>query len=346
MKKILMDLNLEEIEKITLDLNEKKFHSKQIFDAVFAGKQIDEITNISKSFREKLNKEYIANPIKIHTKITSKDKTIKYVYELLDGNIIEGVLMSYHHGNTICISTQVGCRMGCQFCASGLNGLIRNLSAGEMLGQVLAVNRDIGGSKDNRKITNIVLMGSGEPLDNYDEVVKFIKLVNEEFCLNISQRSISLSTCGLPDKIKKLADDGLSITLTISLHSPTDEVRKQIMPIAKRYELKELMDSVKYYFNKTRRRIIFEYALIKGVNDSFECADKLKELTKGLSCHINLIPLNSVKEKDLLGTAKHQIYAFNERLKKLGVSSTVRRTMGDDIEGACGQLRAKILKQT
>lgn len=345
MKTNLLDLNIKEIEKITLDLGEKKFRSKQIFDAIFSGKQIEEITSLSKDLREKLKQSYIANPVKIYTKIISKDNTIKYVYEMQDGNLVEGVLMGYKHGNTICVSTQVGCRMGCEFCASGLDGLIRNLTAGEILGQVLAVNRDIGGSKNERKITNIVLMGSGEPLDNYDEVVKFIRLVNEKYCLNISQRNISLSTCGLPDKIRRLAEDGLSITLTISLHAPTDEIRKQIMPIARRYELAELMDSIKYYFTKTKRRIIFEYAMIKGVNDTFECAEKLRDITRNLSCHINLIPLNNVPEKGLLGTEKHQIYAFSDKLKELGASATVRRTMGEDIEGACGQLRNKIVKR-
>lgn len=343
MKKCLLDLSLEEIEKIVIDMGEQKFHAKQIFDAIFSGKQINEITNISKAMRDKLQENFVANPIKIHTKLVSKDNTIKYVYDLADNNLIEGVLMSYHHGNTICVSTQVGCRMGCKFCASSLNGLIRNLTAGEMLGQVLLANREVGGTRENRKITNIVLMGSGEPLDNYDEVVKFIKLVNEKFCLNISQRNISLSTCGLSDKIKKLADDGLSVTLTISLHAPTDEIRKKIMPIAERYSLKEIFESVKYYFEKTGRRIIFEYSMIKGLNDSFDCAEKLRQLTSNLSCHINLIPLNSVEERELMGTGKHQVYAFCEKLQSLGASASVRRTMGEDIEGACGQLRNKII---
>lgn len=343
MKKCLLDLSLEEIEKIVIDMGEQKFHAKQIFDAIFSGKQINEITNISKAMRDKLQENFVANPIKIYTKLVSKDNTIKYVYDLADNNLIEGVLMSYHHGNTICVSTQVGCRMGCKFCASSLNGLIRNLTAGEMLGQVLLANREVGGTRENRKITNIVLMGSGEPLDNYDEVVKFIKLVNEKFCLNISQRNISLSTCGLPDKIKKLADDGLSVTLTISLHAPTDEIRKKIMPIAERYSLKEIFESVKYYFEKTGRRIIFEYSMIKGLNDSFDCAEKLRQLTSNLSCHINLIPLNSVEERELMGTGKHQVYAFCEKLQSLGASASVRRTMGEDIEGACGQLRNKII---
>lgn len=342
MKKCLLDFSLNEIEKIVSEMGEQKFHAKQIFEAIFSGKNIDEISNISKKMREKLEKDFISIPLTINTKLVSKDKTIKYVYKLEDGNLIEGVLMSYHHGNTLCVSTQVGCRMGCKFCASGLNGLVRNLTAGEMLGQVLMVNKDVGGTKEDRKITNVVLMGSGEPLDNYDEVVKFIKLINEKYCLNISQRNISLSTCGIPDKMKKLADDGFSVTLTISLHAPTDDIRNQIMPISQRYSLKEIMDSARYYFEKTGRRIVFEYALIKGLNDSFEQAEELRNLTKNLSTHINLIPLNSVKERGLIGTGKHQVYAFCDKLTSLGASASVRRTMGEDIEGACGQLRNKI----
>ncbi|MDD4110275.1 MAG: 23S rRNA (adenine(2503)-C(2))-methyltransferase RlmN [Clostridia bacterium] len=345
MKKCLLDFNLNEIEKIVSEMGEQKFHAKQIFEGIFSGKEISEITNISKILREKLSKDFISIPLAIHTKLTSKDNTIKYVYKLEDGNLIEGVLMSYHHGNTLCISTQVGCRMGCKFCASGLNGLIRNLTAGEMLGQVLMVNKDIGGTKEDRKITNVVLMGSGEPLDNYDEVVKFIRLINEKYCLNISQRNISLSTCGIPDKMRKLADDGISVTLTISLHAPTDEVRKKIMPIVERYSLKEVMDSARYYFEKTGRRIVFEYALIKGLNDTYEQAEQLRNLTKNLSTHINIIPLNSVKERGLMGTSKHQVYAFCDRLTSLGASASVRRTMGEDIEGACGQLRNRLEKK-
>lgn len=345
MKKCLLDLSFEEIEKIVCDIGEQKFRAKQIFEAIFSGKQIEDITNISKTLREKLTENYIANPVKIFKKLESKDKTVKYVYQLEDGNIVEGVLMNYHYGNTICVSTQIGCRMGCKFCASGLNGLVRNLTAGEMLGQVLAVNTGLGGTKDDRKITNIVLMGSGEPLDNYDEVVKFLRLVNEKYCLNISQRNISLSTCGLVDKIRQLADDGLSITLTISLHAPTDELRKTIMPIAESYSIKEIMAAAKYYFKKTGRRIVFEYAMIAGVNDSFECAQKLKDITKGFPTHINVIPLNEVKERGLNGPNKHQVYAFCDKLIELGASASVRRTMGEDIEGACGQLRNKLLKQ-
>lgn len=339
----LLNYSLEEITKICEELGEPKFRAKQLFEGISQGKAISEISNISKNLKEKLLEKYNDFPLSLHTKLTGKDGTIKYVYKLTDGNIIEGVFMSYKYGNTLCVSTQVGCRMGCKFCASTLGGLVRNLSAGEILAQVLFVNRDNGGDLKNRKVTNIVLMGSGEPLDNFDNVVKFFNLVSSENGINISQRNISLSTCGLCDKIKELADLNLGITLTISLHAPNDEMRKEIMPIANRWSLKELMKSIRYYFNKTKRRIVFEYSLISGKNDSFDCADELANLLKGLACHVNLIPLNEVKERGMVGTNRKKAYAFMDRLNSHKISATVRRTMGADIEGACGQLRNKIL---
>lgn len=345
MKTSLLDLSFDEVKEIVEKEGQQSFRAKQIFEFAFSGVSIDEMSSLPKSFRSSLSKNYVANPVSIYKKLVSQDKTAKYIYKLQDGNIIEGVLMRYKYGNTICVSTQVGCRMGCKFCASGLNGLVRNLNASEILGQVLAVNRELGGTRENRKITNIVLMGSGEPLDNYDQVTKFLKLVNAPYSLNISQRNISLSTCGLANKIKQLANDGFSITLTISLHSPTDEKRKTIMPIANAYSLKEVAEAAKYYFDKTGRRVVFEYALIDGVNDSFEDAQELRNLLKGFPTHINLIPLNPVAERGLNGTPKHQVYAFQKKLEELGMSATVRRTMGEDIEGACGQLRNKILNQ-
>ena len=340
----LLNYNQEEITKICEELGEPKFRAKQIYEGISQGKAISEITNISKNLKEKLLQQYNDFPLSLHTKLVGKDGTIKYVYKLCDGNIIEGVFMSYKYGNTLCVSTQVGCRMGCKFCASTLGGLVRNLSAGEILAQILFVNKDNGGDLKNRKVTNVVLMGSGEPLDNFDNVVKFIDLVSCEDGINISQRNISLSTCGLCDKIKDLADLDLGITLTISLHAPNDNMRKEIMPIANRYSLKELMQSIKYYFNKTKRRIVFEYSLISGNNDTFECADELANLLKGLACHVNLIPLNEVKERGMIGTNRKKAYAFMDRLNSHKISATVRRTMGADIEGACGQLRNKILK--
>lgn len=340
----LASLTLAEMEALCQDLDEPKFRAKQIYQGIMQGKSISEISNISSELKSKLLERFCDTTIALHTKLVGKDGTVKYVYRLADGNIIEGVYMSYKYGNTLCVSTQVGCRMGCKFCASTLGGLVRNLSAGEILSQILFVNRDNGGDLKNRKVTNVVLMGSGEPLDNFDNVVKFLNLVSDEKGINISGRNISLSTCGLVDKIKQLADMNLQITLTISLHAPNDEMRKTIMPIANRYSIKELIDSTKYYFEKTKRRIVFEYSLIDGKNDTFGCADELSKLLKGLVCHVNLIPLNKVDERGLVGTNRKKAYAFMDRLTQNGISATVRRTMGADIEGACGQLRAKILK--
>lgn len=346
MKKCLLDLHKTDFEDLVSSLNQPKYRANQIYSAVFSGLQIDEITNISKELREKLKEEYVANPVSIYKKFESKDGTIKYALKLQDDEIIECVVLSYKYGRTICLSTQVGCRMGCAFCASGLNGLVRNLSSGEILGEILAVNRDLNGGATKREITNIVLMGSGEPLDNYENVTDFLRKISSPDTLGISQRNISLSTCGLVPKIKQLADDGFSITLTISLHAPNDETRKQIMKIANAYDLKSLIEATKYYFKKTGRRVVFEYAMISGVNDSFEHAKQLAKLVSGYPTHINLIPLNSVKEKNLLATSKKQIYAFKDKLEELGASVSIRRSLGADVEGACGQLRNKLLKNS
>lgn len=339
----LLNYSLEEMEQILQKYNEPKFRAKQIFEGQYLGKGLSEITTIGKNLKQMLMQEFTDFPLSLHTKLVGKDGTVKYVYKLSDGNIIEGVYMSYKYGNTLCVSTQVGCRMGCKFCASTLGGLIRNLTPAEILAQVLFVNKDNGGDLKDRKVTNIVLMGSGEPLDNYNNVVKFLKLVSNEKGINISQRNISLSTCGLVNKIKDLANENLQITLTISLHAPNDEIRQEMMPIANTYPIAELISSVKEYFNKTKRRIVFEYSLVSGKNDSFECADQLAKLLKGIVCHVNLIPLNEVKERGLVGTNKKKAYAFMDRLASHNISATVRRTMGADIEGACGQLRNKIL---
>ena len=253
--------------------------------------------------------------------------------------------MSYKYGNTLCVSTQVGCRMGCKFCASTLNGLARNLSAGEILSQVLVVNNYLGGKVGkNREITNIVLMGSGEPLDNYDNVIKFLHLVSSPDGLNVSPRNISLSTCGIVPNIYRLADEKLQVILTISLHAPNDELRKTIMPIANKYSVNQIVDAAKNYFNKTGRRVVFEYALIDGVNNTVECANELASLVKGFPTHVNLIPLNEVKERDLKTVTHKKAEQFADLLKKHKVSVTIRRTIADDIDGACGQLRNKIIK--
>lgn len=341
----IQDLSLTELQDVCAKFNQPKFRAKQIFENLHLGKTLDEISNIPKELKENLKAEFGDLPIQIIKTLEGKDGTKKFLFKLHDNNLIEGVVLSYEHGNTLCVSTQVGCRMGCKFCASTLNGLIRNLSAGEILGQVLVVNKLLGGNAKERKITNIVLMGSGEPLDNYNNVIKFIHLVNAPEGINIAQRNISLSTCGIVPQINKLAQEGLQIVLTISLHAPTDEIRKTIMPIANKYSIKEIVKSAKNYFEKTGRRIIFEYALTKGVNDTPECAKTLHKLLMGFPNHINIIPLNEVKERELLTVTRKNAYAFAEMLEKLGTSATVRRTMGEDIEGACGQLRAKVLEE-
>ena len=342
----LLDYSYSEIEEIVLSLGEKKFRAKQLFDWLNKGAEFEAMTNLPASFIEKLRGHgYTAQAIHILDVLTSKlDGTKKYLYELSDGNIIEGVLMSYKYGNTLCVSTQVGCRMNCAFCASGLDGLIRNLTPGEILGQVIAVNKD-NQKGTERAITNIVLMGSGEPFDNYDNVTKFLRLVNAEEGLNISMRNISLSTCGLCDKIYKLADDGFNLTLTISLHASTNAKRLEIMPVTKKYSIDDIIKAVKYYFDKTGRRIVFEYAMIQGKNDDIESAKELANLLKGLTCHVNIIPLNYVKERGLNGTSQDAIQKFMDYLEAHKISVTRRRTMGADIEGACGQLRRKYLKK-
>ncbi|MBQ8424927.1 MAG: 23S rRNA (adenine(2503)-C(2))-methyltransferase RlmN [Clostridia bacterium] len=343
--KIIHDLSLTELKRELEEIIEKmpRFRAGQIFNWMSDYATFDEMTNIPNELRQTLKEHYIDEPVKIAKELISKDGTRKFLLELSDGNAVEGVLMEYKYGNTICISTQCGCRMGCSFCATGIDGLARNLTAGEMLGEVLAINKHIGGTKADRKITNIVLMGCGEPLDNYDNVVKFIKLISDKEGFNLSQRNISLSTCGLADKIKKLADEDLGITLTISLHATTDESRKKIMKVANAYNLKELFFAIKYYFEKTKRRIVFEYIEL-DMNTNKDDAIRIKELCKGLSYHMNLIPINStphsVEENPALKPAsKQKSSEFWENLKELGISATTRRTLGSDISGACGQLR-------
>ena len=344
MKRILQDLSLKELEEYIISKNQPKFRAKQIFEGITLGKSIQEMSNIGATLKEILQEDFEETTLTIFLKKESQqDETQKFLYKLSDGNIIEGVLMKYKYGYTLCVSTQVGCRMGCKFCASTLNGLIRNLTSGEILSQVLAVNRMLGGTIKNRKITNVVLMGSGEPLDNYDNVIKFLKLVSSSDGLGISPRNISLSTCGIVEKIKALADENIDITLTISLHASNDETRRQTMPIANKYTIKEVVDAARYYFNKTGRRVIFEYALIKGVNDKNIFANELASILKGFPTHINLIPLNPVKERNLNSTSRKFAYQFCEMLNQLNVSATVRRTMGEDIDGACGQLRNNYL---
>ena len=341
----LLDYSLKEIEKIIESYGEKKYRASQIFSNLYLGKSFSEMTNLSFDLRSKLTENYVSQPCLILDKKVSQDGTIKFLMKLSDNNIIESVLMKYKYGYTICVSSQVGCRMGCKFCASTLGGLVRNLTAGEIVGQVVQVNKFLqGGLKEKRQITNIVLMGSGEPLDNYDNVTKFIRLICDDQTLNISERNISLSTCGIVPNIYQLADDGFKITLTISLHAPNDKIRKQSMPIANKYSIHRIIDACKYYFKRTGRRIVFEYVLIKDLNNRKQDALELRHILKGLPCHVNVISLNAVTERTLEGTTREQAMEFVNELKRLGLSSTLRRTMGQDIDGACGQLRRRYLE--
>ena len=343
--KCLQDLSYSELETLVVELGQPKFRANQLYDLAMRHKEYEEATNLPKALLDALKMEYFATSLKIIERLVGKDGTEKYLYALNDGNVIEGVFMPHRYGNTLCVSTQVGCRMGCAFCASGLGGLIRNLSAGEILGQVLCVNKLQGGTPKDRAITNVVLMGSGEPLDNYQEVTKFLSLLSAEKGINISLRNVSLSTSGLVPKIRELAESNLPVVLTISLHAATDEKRSALMPVNKAYPIKELIESAKYYFEKTHRRVIFEYALVEGKNSDKKSAEELAHLLKGFPCHVNLINLNYVKEKGLRGIKGNYIKEFIENLNKLGISATLRHSMGNDIDGACGQLRVKYLAE-
>lgn len=340
--KNLRDFTYNELEEILTEMSEPKFRTKQIFKWLYDGAEtFDDMTNISKTLREKLKYEYSVNIPKIQQKFVSDiDETRRYLLQLDDGNFIESVLMKYNYGYTICISTQVGCAMGCKFCASTRNGKVRNLTAAEIMGQVLTVQKDLG-----QRISNIVLMGMGEPLDNYDNVIVFLKNVNDPNGINIGHRHISLSTCGLVDRIYELADKELQITLSVSLHAPSDEKRSVIMPVNRKYNISELMKACRYYIKKTNRRISFEYTLIRGVNDTETEARELLKLISGMLCHVNLIPVNEVKETGFKQGNRRAVENFREVLEKGGISATVRREMGADISAACGQLRAAAVEK-
>lgn len=346
MKDCLLNLSFDELKVKIEELGEKSFRTGQIFRSLYLGLDFLEMTDLSKSFREKLSENFDAQPVKILKYLQSIDGTVKFLFALRDGNIIESVLMKYNHGYSLCVSTQVGCRMRCAFCASGLNGLVRNLEPCEILGEVICANKFLsGGLGEKRKIINIVLMGSGEPLDNYDNTVKFLRLVSDKNGINVSQRNISLSTSGIVPKMFTLADEGLSINLTVSLHSPFDEERENIMPVAKTYKINQILDACNNYFDKTGRRYIFEYVLIQGENDTKRHAEGLINLLKGRPCHVNLIRLNEVKENSLKSATDKDAYRFLGFLEKAGLSATVRRRMGEDIDGACGQLRQIYLEE-
>ena len=346
MKECLLNFSFEELQNLIVGLGEKKYRAGQIYKSLHLGLDFSEMTDIPKAFREKLSLDYDAQSVKIIKYLQSVDGTIKFLFALRDGNVIESVLMKYNHGYSLCVSTQVGCRMKCAFCASGLHGLVRNLEPGEILGEVICANKFLsGGLGEKRKVINIVLMGSGEPLDNYDNTIKFIKLVSSREGINVSQRNISLSTSGIVPKMYDLANEDLSINLTVSLHSPFDEERQKIMPVAKTYKINKILDACSNYFDKTGRRYIFEYVLIRGENDTERHAEGLIKILKGRPCHVNLIRLNEVKENDLKSGTDKDAYRFMGVLEKAGLSATVRRKMGEDIDGACGQLRQRYLEE-
>ena len=332
-------LTQEEMKVFVTEIGEKPFRGKQIYQWLHE-KQVtsfDEMTNLSAKLRERLKETAALTVLKEVTVQTSAlDGTKKYLFELEDGNMVESVLMRYHHGNSVCISSQAGCRMGCKFCASTLDGLVRGLTPAEMLEQIYRIGADIG-----ERISNVVVMGTGEPLDNYENLLKFIHILTEEGGLHISQRNLTVSTCGIVPRIRQLADEKLQITLALSLHASTQEKREQIMPVAKAYDLTQVLDACKYYFKQTGRRISFEYSLIEGVNDSAEDVRNLASLLRGMNCHVNLIPVNPIKEREFSQPDTKAVREFQNKLEKCGINVTIRREMGRDIDGACGQLRKR-----
>lgn len=330
-------MNISELTAYIEEIGDKKFRAKQLYQWLHQKlvTDYDAMTNIPSNLREKLKESarlIALTPERVQ--VSKIDGTAKYLFKLWDGNLIESVLMKYKHGNSVCISSQVGCRMGCRFCASTLDGLERNLEPSEMLDQIYRIQALTG-----ERVDNVVVMGSGEPFDNYDNLLKFIELLNSEDGLNISARNITVSTCGLVPRIRQLADEHLQITLAISLHAPNDELRKTLMPIANKYSIEEIFDACRYYLSMTNRRITFEYSLVRDVNDTKECAKQLTELVRNMNCHINLIPVNPIKERDFKQTQPEFVERFKNKLEKNGINVTVRREMGRDIDGACGQLR-------
>jgi len=327
----------EEIETAILEMGEQKFRAKQIFQWLHRGaRNFDEMTNLSAALREKLTARFTLHAPELMEKQESTDGTIKYLWQLSDGNSIETVLMRYRHGNTICISTQVGCRMGCTFCASTIGGLVRNLTAAEMIEEVLFTEQDSG-----LKISNIVLMGIGEPLDNFEQVLRFLELVNHPDGLHIGMRHITLSTCGLVEEIDKLATYNLQLTVSISLHAPDDETRSRLMPVNRGSGVRELLAAAERYVNSTGRRVTFEYAMVHGVNDTPDHARALAKLIKHVHSHVNLIPLNPIVERELGPSVKENLDTFEHILRRAGVNVTIRRSLGGDIDASCGQLRRR-----
>lgn len=336
-------LNFKELQEYMLSIGEKKFRAKQVYEWLHQ-KQVQsfvEMTNLSKDLQKKLEEQAgltVLEPVEVQ--VSKLDGTRKYLFRLEDGNVIESVLMKYKHGNSVCISSQVGCRMGCRFCASTLDGLVRGLTPGEMLEQIYRIGQDVG-----ERISNVVVMGTGEPLDNYENLIKFIEILTDENGLHISQRNLTVSTCGIVPKMRELADRKLQITLALSLHASNQEKRKELMPVANKYEISEVLDACRYYFEQTGRRITFEYSLVGGVNDTEEDAKELSGLIRGMNCHVNLIPVNPVKERDYVQSNQQVILNFKNKLEKNGINVTIRREMGRDIDGACGQLRKRYMER-
>lgn len=330
-------MTLEELKEAMTALGEKPFRAKQIYEWLHVRlvDDFDEMTNLSRALREKLRENYALWPLQALRVQTSKiDGTKKFLFALSDRQVVESVWMQYHHGDSVCISSQVGCRMGCKFCASGIGGLVRNLTVGEMLAQVYAIQKLTG-----ERVSNVVVMGTGEPFDNYDTLIQFLRMLTDTNGLNISQRNITVSTCGIVPKIRALAEEDLQVTLALSLHASDNEKRKELMPIAYTYSLGEVMDACRYYFQKTGRRMTYEYSLVGGVNDTREDAKALAGLLRGQNCHVNLIPVNPVKEKGYVQPDRTAVLDFKDKLEKYGINATIRREMGRDIDGACGQLR-------
>ncbi len=341
MSEDIKSLNQKELGDFLHSLGEKTFRAKQIYPWLHVKhvENFDEMTDISNKLKEKLKENCVLTVLsQMQVQCSRLDGTRKYLFALSDGNMVESVLMRYKHGNSVCISSQAGCRMGCRFCASTLGGLVRNLTPGEMLDQIYRIQKDIG-----ERVSHVVIMGTGEPLDNYDNFLKFIQMLSDDNGLNISQRNITVSTCGIVPNIRRLAEEKLQITLALSLHASSQEKRQELMPVANKYEIHQVIDACEYYFKKTGRRITFEYSLVGGVNDSKEDACLLAGLIRGLNCHVNLIPVNPVREREYVQPNHQVVLNFKNELEKYGINVTIRREMGRDIDGACGQLRKRFI---
>lgn len=341
-RKDIKSMTLEEVTEEMTALGEKSFRAKQLYDWIHVklAECFDDMSSLSRELRQKLEDNYSLTRLRVvEERVSQTDGTRKYLFGLEDGNIIESVWMQYHHGNSVCISSQVGCRMGCRFCASTLDGLTRNLRASEMLDQIYRIQALTG-----ERVSNVVVMGSGEPFDNYENVIRFLHLISHEKGLNISQRNLTVSTCGIVPGIRRFAEEGLSVTLALSLHAPNDEVRKTLMPVANSYHLEDVLEACRYYYETTGRRLTFEYSLVQGVNDNLDEARALARLIRDQHGHVNLIPVNPIKERDYVQSGQKAIAAFKNLLEKSGINVTVRREMGRDIGGACGQLRKSYME--